>query len=240
MQPVPGHTRHEPRKRPPWQSYVPFYGACAGCLLLLVLLAYGVTHLVTGGGRVAAPPATPTATITAGVAATQVTRGATATATSDVQVSALPHADVTPSVAPFRSTSTRPVTPGGPHPATAAKVTVKPGASSTLVVARELDASGRPRKISRRFLSPALYLYAVATVHHVHRTEVLRFLFERNGKRMPNNDITFTATVDAAVHRFVAFADANDQETMPLSHGSYRVLFYRNGHLEAVTSFRVG
>ena len=252
VQPAPGLAGRGRRKRPPWQAYIPFFSACVGCVLVLALIVFGVTHLVARGGHVAAPAPTRTPTSTAIVAATPVPRGTiemstpahgvTATATSDVLVSALPHPDATRGISPSRSGGLRvaPVTTGGPHPTAVLRATARPAGSATLVVARELDGRGMPRKVARRFLSPALFLYAVATVQHVHRTDVLRFLFERDGKRMRNNDITFTARVDAAVHRFSVFADANDQETVPLSRGSYRVLFFRNGRLEAVTFFRVG
>jgi hypothetical protein len=90
-----------------------------------------------------------------------------------------------------------------------------------------------------RFISPALRLYAIATVHHLHATDVLRFVFQRDGVTLPHDDISYTAGTDADVQALSAYADYKSGST-PLPHGQYLVLFYRNGMLEAATTFQVG
>jgi hypothetical protein len=113
-----------------------------------------------------------------------------------------------------------------------------------LVVARGVDGE-TPVEQSSRFLSPALRLWAVAKVKDVRATDVLRFVFQRNGVVLPHDDISVVAGRSMNGHRFLAeqsFKVWADYEhgAKPLPTGSYRLLFYKNSRLEGQTAFRVG
>jgi hypothetical protein len=114
-----------------------------------------------------------------------------------------------------------------------------PDGNATVVIARNVDNNGNPLLPSTRFLSPALRLYAVVTLGTVNPTDVLRFVFERDGRVLPNDVITYAAGGTASSHNFNAYADYHNGSE-PLPHGHYRLLFYRNGRLEAVAPFEVG
>jgi hypothetical protein len=129
-------------------------------------------------------------------------------------------------------------TPGGPLPTRTPTPLPTPDGNARVVIARNVDANGNAVEAAARFLSPATRLYAVATVRSVTGSDVLRFVFERNQHALPNDDISYTAG-DSASHTFSAYADY-DNGTQPLPRGYYQLLFYRNGHLEAETSFTVG
>jgi hypothetical protein len=130
------------------------------------------------------------------------------------------------------------ITPGRPLPTRTPVPTATPDGNARLVVARDVDGSGNPVQAAHRFLSPAMRLYAVVTLHSVGSSDVLRFVFERNQQVLPHDDISYTAGGDSS-HTFNAYADY-ENGAHPLPHGQYQLLFYRNGHLEAETSFSVG
>jgi hypothetical protein len=144
--------------------------------------------------------------------------------------------------------STVAVPASSPLPAdkpTVANVRVAPSADKASVVIARAVHGETPLMQSTRFLSPALRLYAVATVHNVKATDSLRFVFQRNGETLLHDDITIAASTTMgshaflAVHSFKAFADYQ-HGSKPLPTGNYKVLFYKSGQLEGETSFRVG
>ncbi len=131
------------------------------------------------------------------------------------------------------------ITVAGPLPTRTPAPTATAIGDASLVVARDVDLSGKPVQQAKRFLSPALKLFAVATLHNVHSDDLLRFLFQKDGNPLPNDTITYRAGVDADSQSFSAWADyRGGAHALPKGH--YSVLFYRNGRLEAVTTFVVG
>ena len=131
------------------------------------------------------------------------------------------------------------INPGGPLPTNTPVPTATATGRSGLVVAREVDLTGKALQTSTRFLSPALRFYAVVTVHNVKQTDQLHFVFQRNGITLPSDDISYQAGTDADAQSFSAWADYKGG-TKAFPKGQYRVLFYRNGVLEAVRKFSVG
>lgn len=266
MDTAPQPVTRRPRKRPPLRAYVPFAIFVCLCTLLLSAMAWlslALVHAVSpsaarhpaaptqGSGRVVAQLASPTgtpapATATfavpaASVAATAPAADPTPAASSSGARAATDTPLRSASLAPPTNTGTIlvPLTPGGPLPTRTAVPTATPNGAATLVIARDVDPSGRPLEQAARFVSPALRLYAIATVHHLHSTDVLRFVFMRGGSVIPHDDISFIAGTDADMQPISAYADYNGGSG-PLPHGAYRVLFYRNGTLEAASDFRVG
>jgi len=131
------------------------------------------------------------------------------------------------------------ITPGGPLPTSTPAPTATAIGDAGLVVAREVDLTGKAVEASTRFLSPSLRFYAVVTLHNVHSTDQLHFVFEKDGVRLPGDDIQYQAGTDADAQSFSAWADyKGGTHTFP--PGKYRILFYRNGVLEAVRKFSVG
>ncbi len=118
------------------------------------------------------------------------------------------------------------------------------GAAVKLVIARNVVGEVPVEKASR-FVSPAYRLWAVATLTNVRSTDVLRFVFQRDGQTLPRDDITVVAGRTMGKHAFLAvqsfkvWADY-DHGAKPLPSGSYRLLFYKNGLLLGQTAFRVG
>jgi hypothetical protein len=113
-----------------------------------------------------------------------------------------------------------------------------------LVIARSVQGE-QAVEVSQRFLSPAMRLWAVVTLTNVRATDKLRFVFQRNGVTLPHDDITILAGDSMgkygvlAVQSFKVWADY-DHGAAPLPAGNYRLLFYKNGHLDGHTAFRVG
>jgi hypothetical protein len=128
---------------------------------------------------------------------------------------------------------------GGPLPTRTPTPTPAPDGNARLVIARAVDLSGRPQQASVRFVSPAMRLYAIATVRHVRSSDMLRFVFERNGRTLTGDDISFNAGITGTGQLFNAYADYKNG-VAPLPHGKYTVLFYRNDHLDAEGTFRIG
>ncbi|MGH2347428.1 MAG: hypothetical protein ACRDG4_19555, partial [Chloroflexota bacterium] len=131
------------------------------------------------------------------------------------------------------------ISPGGPLPTKTPAPTATATGDSGLVVAREVDLTGKALEASTRFVSPSLRFYAVVTVHNVRSSDQLHFVFQRNGAVLPSDDIQYQAGTDADVQSFSAWADYKGGTTA-FPKGQYRVLFYRNGVLEAVCKFSVG
>ncbi|HVA92870.1 MAG TPA: hypothetical protein VNL71_23870 [Chloroflexota bacterium] len=149
-----------------------------------------------------------------------------------------------PTATPVRSllgsgSSGMTISPGGPLPTSTPAPTATATGDAGLVVAREVDLTGKAVEASARFVSPSLRFYAVVTLHAVHSADQLHFVFERNGVRLPGDDIQYQAGTDADIQSFSAWADyKGGTHTFP--SGKYRILFYRNGVLEAVRKFSVG
>ncbi len=78
----------------------------------------------------------------------------------------------------------------------------------------------------------------MVTVHNVKQTDQLHFVFQRNGITLPSDDIAYQAGTNADAQSFSAWADYKGG-TKAFPKGQYRVLFYRNGVLEAVRKFSV-
>lgn len=242
-----------PRRRPPLRSYVPFTIFCVLCVLLLSGLIALVAHLIPGAGghQVAAPRATPTATAAvAQQARTPLALGGATSShtpigpvlrhapapTATMQTSSmpvvhgeLPHLQITPG---------RPLPTHTPVPTATPRPTATPDGNARAIIARDVDANGNAVEPARRFLSQAMRLYAVVTLNSVGSADVLRFVFERNHRVLPHDDIAYTAGGDSS-HTFNAYADY-ENGARPLPRGQYQLLFYRNGRLEAETSFTVG
>jgi hypothetical protein len=242
-------------KPPPLRSYIPFTIFCAVCLSLLVGVVVGIDHLVAGSGghpmavgdrRPAAavqhritrvPTATPLIVSTARRTSSRPGRSVYGPplvmppphSVATVQTSGMP---VMPT-SELAATSTRALPLVLPTP------TATPDGNASVVIARDVDNNGNPLQPSRRFLSPALRLYAVVTLRTVSPSDMLRFVFERSGKVLPGDVISYAAGGTASTHDFSAYADYHNGTT-PLPHGNYRLLFYRNGRLEAVAHFEVG
>jgi hypothetical protein len=130
------------------------------------------------------------------------------------------------------------IVPGRPLPTHTPVPTATPDGNARVVIARSVDDAGNPVQAAQRFLSRAMRLYAIVTLHSVAGSDVLRFVFERNHQVLPHDDISYTAGGDSS-HTFNAYADF-ENGARPLPRGEYQLLFYRNGHLEAETSFTVG
>lgn len=229
------------------RSYVPFAIFCAVCLFLLIGLITLVAQLLpsSGGHPAAAPRASATPVLAAAQQArtplapldTAPPRGAhaltarsTPVPTATMQTSSLPgiHAGSTPLQ----------ILPGKPLPTHTPVPTATPDGNAQVVIARDVDGDGNAVQAAHRFLSRAMRLYAVVTLHSVSSADVLRFVFERDHTVLPHDDISYTAGGDTS-HTFNAYADY-ENGARPLPRGQYQLLFYRNGHLEAETSFTVG
>lgn len=223
-----------PRRRPPLRSYIPFTIFAACCLVLVVAIILLLVHLFSPGGSGAATPPmtrTPTAVPTMTVPASTPTSGsATAAASSHGGATKTPAGT---SLLPAPHRSPQPTASGAPT----AKKATKP-VKASLVIARGVQGDS-PVEPATRFLSPAIRLYAFATVHDVKVHDALRFVFKRNGVTLPHDDITIKAGKTMAVHAFHVFADYKGGAA-PLPVGNYSVLFYHNGRLEAEAPFRVG
>jgi hypothetical protein len=251
------HARR-PRKRPPLRSYIPFAIFLCICGLLLsavVWLLVTLTHVIVPAAspRHPAPTATAVSHMVAQQRATAPTQPRPGTPTVRTAPAA-PPATAGPTGEPPTSTAVRSaslaaptatptilvaLTPGGPLPTRTPSPTATATGRTALVIARDVDPSGRPLEQAARFISPALRLYAIATVRHLRSADVLRFVFQRDGMILPHDDISYTAGTDADVQALSAYADYKGGST-PLPHGHYLVLFYRNGTLEAATTFQIG
>jgi hypothetical protein len=241
------------------RAYVPFAIFVLVVLLLLAGIGWLVASVLDGGhapaaGQATVATATPAASPggatlpghTTDVTPTAALAGHVASVASRVGTTTLP-ATFIPSDTAIQSdlvanTPTIPagaIAPGKPLPTRAPLPASVPDGNSSLVIARAVDLARRPLEQAVHFVSPALRLYAVATVHHVKSSDMLRFVFERNGKTLAGDDISFGAGASGANLRFDAYADYKEGAG-PLPHGAYVVLFYRNGRLEAERAFRVG
>ena len=237
-----------PRKRPPMRSYIPFVVFVAVCLSIMG----GVLWLLVS---VAQDLAGPTRTA-ARLAPTHQVRGphaGAATKAPTERPTVKPHGAATVAANIGSAVTMTPVgsmlgvpsgngveiSPGGPLPSNTPAPTATATGGSGLVVAREVDLTGKALEASSRFLSPSLRFYAVVTVHNVHSTDQLHFVFQRDGVVLPSDDIEYQAGTDADVQSFSAWADYKGG-TKAFPKGQYRVLFYRNGVLEAVRKFSVG
>ncbi len=234
-----------PRRRAPLTSYFPFAVAVALVLAIitgLFLLVMSAAHDLAGGSH--------TATLRPAVQIHQTTGHATAhrqigSATkSPVKVSNGAAPTMVATATPVRSLlgnggSGMRITPGGPLPTSTPAPTATATGDAGLVVARNVDLTGKAVEASTRFVSPSLRFYAVVTLHGIHNTDQLHFVFERDGVRLPGDDIQYQAGTDADVQSFSAWADYKGG-THAFPSGKYRILFYRNGVLEAVRAFSVG
>lgn len=230
-------TARRPRRRPPLKSYIPFFVFATGCLVVLVALVWLVAHLfvLVDHHSSAAPLNTATAVpgLTSGATHVVVQILPSATAADIGSMLAGGSAQPTPSFTPA-PTPVRDIAVSSPTPTSAVK----------LVIARDVNGE-TPTHVSTRFLSPALRLWAVATVKNVSAIDVLRFVFQRNGMTLPHDDISVVAGTAMGKHSFLAvqsFKVWADYEhgAKPLPSGNYRLVFYKNGHLEGQTAFRVG
>ena len=249
-----GDAARRPRKRPPLRAYIPFTILVLLVLLLLsglgwlVASAAGMDHASGGGRATSVVTATVSPVSTAGSHATpplavvqHLASGATHVAITSRPATFIP-SDTAIRSALVASTPTIPlgaISPGGPLPTRTAVPTPVTDGNARLVIARAVDLARRPLKQSSLFVSPAKRLYAVATVRHVRSSDMLRFVFKRNGTTLAGDDITFGAGVTGSDQRFDAYADYKNG-VVALPDGTYSVLFYRNGRLEAETTFRVG
>jgi hypothetical protein len=240
------------RRRPPLRSYIPFAlftGSCfllvAALVLLLVRVAFTSGH---GSASIAKQPARHVAT-TLAVAVTHaptylptvaVTHAPTyppatagSTAVGSMMAVGVPLVSPTPAVVIALRTLQAPPKPSA-----------TPKALARIVVARGVEGD-QPVQAANRFMSPALRLYAVAWVKNVRASDSLRFIFKRYGLTLPRDDITLLAGTFMNSHAFLpmhAFTVWADYQrgAHPLPPGDYRVVFLRNGILEAQTAFRVG
>lgn len=228
------------RRRPPLKSYVPFFVFATGCLALLIALCWLVAHLLllTSHGSAASPVAKAPVTATRSPEPTHHRILAsvplpTATQAGIGSMMAVGSAQPTLTTVP---TSTPVIKRTTPRPTATSAV--------SLVIARSVKGE-TPVEKSNRFVSPALRLWVVAKIKNVHATDVLRFVFQRNGVTLPHDDITVVAGHTMGKHTYLpvqsfkAWADYQ-HGAKPLPSGNYRVLFYRNKRLEGQTAFRVG
>jgi hypothetical protein len=235
----------EPRRRPPIRSYIPFAIFVAVCLAVIggfLWLLVSIAQDLTGSGHTASPPAVSRPTAQRHTPASGTTSGTV------TQHSAHTGGKTTPPVStmtPVASLLGVPggtgveISPGGPLPTKTPAPTATATGGSGLVVAREVDLTGKALEASTRFVSPSRRFYAVVTVHSVKSADQLHFVFERDGAVLPSDDIQYQAGTDADVQSFSAWADYKGG-TAAFPKGQYQVLFYRNGVLEAVRKFSVG
>lgn len=237
-----------PRKRAPLTSYIPF-AVAVGLILAIVagmlLLVMSLAHDLTGGSRTATNRPPTQIHQAHGAVATSSRRPVDAGATSALTATpALAVSTAGTTSTPVRSLlgnggSGMVITPGGPLPTSTPAPTATAIGDAGLVVAREVDLTGKAVEASTRFVSPSLRFYAVVTLHKVHSADQLHFIFEKDGVRLPGDDIQYQAGTDADAQSFSAWADyKGGTHTFPA--GKYRILFYRNGVLEAVRTFTVG
>ncbi len=234
-----------PRRRPPIRSYIPFAMFVAVCLSVVVgvlWLVVSIAHDLTGSTPTAARSSS---THQAGAGSTVATSTAHSGHTPQGVATVGAKAGGAPTLTPVGSMLGVPggngveINPGGPLPTSTPAPTATATGRSGLVVAREVDLSGKALQTSTRFVSPALRFYAVVTVRNVKQTDQLHFVFQRNGITLPSDDISYQAGTDADAQSFSAWADyKGGTKAFPI--GQYRVLFYRNGVLEAVRKFSVG
>jgi hypothetical protein len=240
------------RRRPPLRSYIPFAlltGSCfllvAALVLLLVRVAFTSGH---GSASIAKQPArhvaatlavavthAPTYLPTVAVTHAPTYPPATAGSTAVGSMMAVGVPLVSPTPAAIIALRTLQAPP---------KLSATPKALARIVVARGVEGD-QPVQAANRFMSPALRLYAVARVKNVRASDSLRFIFKRNGLTLPRDDITLSAGAFMnhhaflPLHAFTVWADYQ-RGAQPLPPGDYRVVFLRNGILEAQTAFRVG
>jgi hypothetical protein len=241
----PRRTGRTPRRRPPIRSYIPFalfVAVCLSVVLGVLWLVVSIAHDLTASNQAAPAPAVSRNTAQAHTSSsTSGHTGSKAQGTATISV----NASGVPTLTPVGSLLGVPggngveINPGGPLPTHTPVPTATATGRSGLVVAREVDLTGKALQTSTRFVSPALRFYAVVTVHNVKQTDQLHFVFQRNGITLPSDDIEYQAGTDADAQSFSAWADYKGG-TKAFPKGQYRVLFYRNGVLEAVRKFSVG
>jgi hypothetical protein len=241
----PRRTGRTPRRRPPIRSYIPFalfVAVCLSVVLGVLWLVVSIAHDLSGSNQAAPPPAVNRNTAQTHIgSATSGHTGSKAQGTATIAA----NASGVPTLTPVGSLLGVPggngvqISLGGPLPTHTPVPTATPTGRSGLVVAREVDLTGKALQTSTRFVSPALRFYAVVTVHNVKQTDQLHFVFQRNGITLPSDDIEYQAGTDADAQSFSAWADYKGG-TKAFPKGQYRVLFYRNGVLEAVRKFSVG
>jgi hypothetical protein len=241
----PRRTGKTPRRRPPIRSYIPFalfVAVCLSVVLGVLWLVVSIAHDLSGSNQAAPPPVvirnggqTHTSSSTSGHTGSK----AKGTATISAKARGVPTLTPVGSLLGVPDGSGVVISPGGPLPTKTPVPTATATGRSGLVVAREVDLTGKALQTSTRFVSPALRFYAVVTVHNVKQTDQLHFVFQRNGITLPSDDIEYQAGTDADAQSFSAWADYKGG-TKAFPKGQYRVLFYRNGVLEAVRKFSVG
>lgn len=242
---APRRVERRPRRRPPLRSYIPFVVFVAVCLSIIggvLWLVVGLAQSLTNSNHTAARH--PSVSKTTGHLV--VTRSS---GTGHARHEAASAATLTPSPGGATATSVRSllggeatgmeISPGGPLPTSTPAPTATPIGDAGLVVAREVDLTGKPLQASTRFVSPSLRFYAVVTLHNVHSADQLHFIFQKDGVNLPGDDIQYQAGTTADVQSFSAWADYQGG-THSFPKGTYRVLFYRNGLLEVTRKFSVG
>jgi hypothetical protein len=243
----PRRTGRTPRRRPPIRSYIPFalfVAVCLSVVLGVLWLVVSIAHDLTGSNQTASPPAVSRQTVqshTGSSSSTSTTHSGSKVQSGHTTSSTGGAATLTPvgSLLGVPGGNGVEINPGGPLPTNTPVPTATATGRSGLVVAREVDLTGKALQTSTRFVSPALRFYAVVTVHNVKQSDQLHFVFQRNGITLPSDDIEYQAGTDADAQSFSAWADYKGG-TKAFPKGQYRVLFYRNGVLEAVRKFSVG
>jgi hypothetical protein len=237
-----GQVGRRPRQRPPFRSYIPFAVFVFAVLIFLVAIIWLLLRLVEPGGNSAASvlaTASPSPAQSSGG-----TLGPAATATRAVPSQSPVSSMLTVGTAAI-ATPTATASQGTHGTEAPTAQSIKPVVTATatnqasIVIARGVTKDHKPVEAATRFVSPAKRLYAIVTVKRVNAADLLRFVFQRNAKTLPRDDIQYQAGTGAPKQTFAAFADYQNG-SKPLPTGHYRVLFYRNGHLEAVATFRVG
>jgi hypothetical protein len=238
-----GRVGRRPRRRPPLRSYVPFaifFATVVVFLLAVIWLLLRVVEPSNNNSSSLLPTASATPARAASQASVSPVPTDTAALPSQSPVSSMLTVGTAAIATPSVPSTPNPSGTAGPTPTTG-----KPAATATatnkasIVIARGVSKDHSPLESSTRFVSPASRLYAIVTVSHVKATDLLRFVFQRNDKTLPHDDIQYQAGTSVGKQTFAAFADYKNG-SKPLPSGRYRVLFYRNGLLEAVTTFRVG
>jgi len=268
MSSMPTRVARRPRKRPPLRSYIPFGIFCVVCLALLAAVTSLVVHMLPGSathpaavryaphavvahttGLTVAFTSTPHrlvgptrhANVGSGplIAGVVATHGVLASSTATLLPTATMQTSGMPPPVSTGSHLTSATTPAPRLLVVAPTASATPTGNATLVIARLVDNNGNPVQAATRFVSPARRLYAVATLRTVNASDVLRFVFERNGKVLPGDVVTYSAGGGASTRMFSAYADYQSGSAL-LPQGHYQLLFYRNNHLEAVSAFQVG
>ncbi len=154
---APRRTGRTPRRRPPIRSYIPFalfVVVCLSVVLGVLWLVVSIAHDLTGSNQTASPPAVSRQTSQSHTGSSS----SASTAHSGSKAQSGHSTGEAPTLTPVGSLLGVPggngveISPGGPLPTKTPVPTATATGRSGLVVAREVDLTGKALQTSTRFV----------------------------------------------------------------------------------------